>query len=97
MEAINPHSIIGWRYWETADDIGSEEEDILCPVKDRDEVPDQDDEDNVLVEELNNLLVMEVKLLRIDELSKVWRDLVNDPNFKDHDVLLIILIKVTNL
>ena len=38
------------------------------------------DEANAKVEGLNNILVMEVKLLWIDKLSKVSRDLVNYPN-----------------
>ena len=37
------------------------------------------DEDDILVEGLNNILVMEVKLLRINQLFEVSRDLVNDP------------------
>ena len=37
------------------------------------------DEDDILVGELNNIQVMEVKLLQIDELFKVTRDRVNDP------------------
>ena len=38
------------------------------------------DEDNILIDGVNNILIMEVKLLRIDELSKdrVSRDLANN-------------------
>ena len=42
--------------------------------------PPWNDEDDILVGGLNNIQVMEVKLLQIDdELFKVTRDRVNDP------------------
>ena len=72
----------------------TEDKDSPRPTEDKDSLqPTQDEDIEDEDEGLNNELVMEVKLLKIDELSKVSRDLVNDPQ----DFYLIILIKVTNL
>ena len=72
----------------------TEDKDSRRPTEGKDSLqPTQDEDIEDEDEGLNNELVMEVKLLKIDELSKVSRDLVNDPQ----DFCLIILIKVTNL